>query len=775
MRSVFFKALFICAVLLILSLPTAARGGESSASGLTSGSGESAGSGAALVSYGYDPFYDTVWFTTSKPDTPVWIADVKKDAGASLKDKDFIECRTTAEYDEDRGGYIAYISLCDKKAGLNIPSSKAAYIHVTIQEPADTKTEYEPNLIIDPSPCKKISVVLDYAAAGEGSERCAVKSLTVTDAGGSTVEYSAAMNKKEFDEQLLNILFGVYDEDKYLDIDSTVREEDDTTLGLTDIPRGVSVAAKAKAFPGKFVYTAIEGKGYDWIYHSLELDDWKDKRICNYRVEYDDADIKIGIQSGTGKTRLYEAGGTSGAGQNGGSDPEQTDHLFGKCIAVVYDTTDVSRRVLDHDASFIYYEKNADGNSEEGFYLVTMIDQNNVQRTSLKISDYGLKVTGSSSSAQFLTGDTIDIRVTAPTTAADFGLIVKESPDVILVPGTTSFMLNEVTAYYFNGSYLYEVIMENSDPDAEFQYKLGFRYLGSAATSSKRAYRTSKDVAVSVKKAPKQVKIKTDISKETVNLKNGLDFMVITNKEADYCSGIWYTILPYNKSGSSPNAVIPTEMFNPGKKAKESAEMYTNEKVSLVAIDQLSGDTDFTLLVRKSASYSKAAGMTDGEKGTTCELKILARTVAPVINKDYNTGYLAVADEKDSFTIPKIAAAVSDKTRIDAFEYAVISKEDYQKNVAVLGSLDMTSIKWAKFIPGKKITVGKTKTKYKMTDDYKVSDHTLSDGDYILIRRKGKTEKDDPYSPILASRCLVTTVGKKTAFSKEVLAWYLVE
>ena len=526
-----------------------------------------------LLSFGYDPDNDSIWFVTSEPAAQVWCANVKKEAGTSLKRRSFVTKHSSSEYSERKSGYVGRFSLCDSEYGFDISPAKTACMYITAERPDKTKTQYSPNIIIDASPYRKLEVVLDYAAAYEGSERCAVKSLSLTEKGGSSVEYSVAMNKTEFDSRLQELLYGIYDEDRYLDLNGAVCEEDDT-------------------------------------------------------------------------------------------EP-------------VYDE------------------------------------------------------------------------------------LLKQ--------------MRAVTEYCFDGDFLNDLIVNNSDPDADYVYKLGFRYRGSAATGGKNAIRTGSPVTVLIKNAPVQVYAKFDTSTDSLSIGNGYDFMVITDRESAYRSGIWYTVLPYNRKGISQDAVIPTEMYSAGKTFTGNADMYTSVRISAIPLYMLTGSSDCRILVRKSATYSAPAGLIDGENGRTCELTLLKRTVAPVVQKDYNTGFLAIADEKGTMTIPVINAAYADTSKGSKFEYVIIGAADYEKELTTPGSIDMNSLKWLKYTAGKTLTIGRSKSSYRMKDALKASDHILGDGDYILIRRCGVKNKKDPYSPFVASEPLVTRIGKKTVFGVEKEVWYQID
>ncbi len=55
---------------------------------------------------------------------------------------------------------------------------------------------------------------------------------------------------------------------------------------------------------------------------------------------------------------------------------------------------------------------------------------------------------------------------------------------------------------------------------------------------------SSKPVKVKIAKQAKAPKLKIDVKKDTIALKNGFDFCVATGEEGDYSYGAWKTILP---------------------------------------------------------------------------------------------------------------------------------------------------------------------------------------------------------------------------------------
>ncbi len=116
----------------------------------------------AISAIYYDAENDTVVVETPYAGQKVYYADVKKSAGADLKG-DKLGYVTTKLVD---GSNIATIKLNDKSAGVKLANNKAAYLYVAAKTPSAAKAKYAPNVIIDPTECKKAVITVDYTVAG---------------------------------------------------------------------------------------------------------------------------------------------------------------------------------------------------------------------------------------------------------------------------------------------------------------------------------------------------------------------------------------------------------------------------------------------------------------------------------------------------------------------------------------------------------------------------------------------------------------------------------
>jgi len=295
--------------------------------------------------------------------------------------------------------------------------------------------------------------------------------------------------------------------------------------------------------------------------------------------------------------------------------------------------------------------------------------------------------------------------------------------------------------------------------------------------------RTSVAYKVKLAKQGKAPSVKVDVKKNTISLKNGMDFAPVTvegkGDEAVYTVGAWTTILPNNKD--AVNSAVKTNNYLPAEKknetalaAKDGALSFTKAKVKAIAISEFLGDitsgktadgASYLFAVRTSATTKKPAsaytvytlatpagnpGIYTLENAAKYVVIAEADTVAFVAPKMVNyasawTGIGAdVAPSKAAETVVDEAPA--------AYEFAVVSKADLAAN-----KIDLTTIGW-KAIKEKTKINEKTATAYVLTDGTKQKVNLTGDGKtYILIRRAGKKDKTIN-GTILPSEILYTEV-----------------
>jgi hypothetical protein len=277
---------------------------------------------------------------------------------------------------------------------------------------------------------------------------------------------------------------------------------------------------------------------------------------------------------------------------------------------------------------------------------------------------------------------------------------------------------------------------------------------------------------VKIAKQAKAPKVKIDVAKDTIALKNGFDFAIVVKNETtkeytDIYS--WKTILPVLKTatissegdsivggmhGEKATAFKPLgkKDANAGKEVKNDGDTnyyysYTKYAIKALSIDKLfeivdlnpavAGiqlPDDYKIAVRKSATEKKPASAY-----STIDLAL--KTEAPIVWTESNVKgqfLVASADEfsKKGLTLGeiapfagytgnkviattgfdasfKIAEATNDTKDRDegsVFEYAVVATADYYATGDA--AIDWTTLKWKKFDPAKLKITEKLSGKY---------------------------------------------------------------
>lgn len=275
----------------------------------------------------------------------------------------------------------------------------------------------------------------------------------------------------------------------------------------------------------------------------------------------------------------------------------------------------------------------------------------------------------------------------------------------------------------------------------------GTIYIKQAGVSSREgaAQFGSKVAKVKIAKQAKAPKVKIDVAKDTIALKNGFDFAVATknnttNEYTEY--GDWYTILPVLKTATVTEGIVGGEDggvyapldkkdANAGKKVTvEEVDYYsyTKKAYKVLSIDTLletlgSPDGDFKIAVRKSATNKKPAS-------AVATVEIDYKKEAPLVYTQDNVKgefVVSTADEfkkkglsfKDIVAYPgvkndAIATTGFDKTfkivtgdgvtgadEGSSFEYLVVDGKNYFAADDTDDAIDWTTAKWKKFDPAK--------------------------------------------------------------------------
>ncbi len=315
------------------------------------------------------------------------------------------------------------------------------------------------------------------------------------------------------------------------------------------------------------------------------------------------------------------------------------------------------------------------------------------------------------------------------------------------------------------------------------------------------AVRTSKEVKVKISAPGKAPKIKLDVKKDVISLKNGMDFGFATG-DADnpVAPATWYTILPVLKDAKTAKmeeSIVPTANYLPlDKKAKAAKNAATYDSNGIVSTSTVSytkykfknvmlstllttigkktvfeNGTDVFVAVRTSATNKKPAseisyitikGQTEAPIVIT-EDKVKGQKVVAsgdfaskgisgvVVNaypgtKEVNsTTVLATTGFWNTFVVDENGTGADANT--PSFEFAVVKKADLDN-----GNIDWSTVAWKKFTDKTKISaklstkyalVGKSVTQVALkagsvvSSDINSSDTLNGATTYLLIRRAG--------------------------------------
>lgn len=303
----------------------------------------------------------------------------------------------------------------------------------------------------------------------------------------------------------------------------------------------------------------------------------------------------------------------------------------------------------------------------------------------------------------------------------------------------------------------------------------GLIYVKQAGTDGGATAQFGSAVAkVKIAKQAKAPKVKIDVAKDTIGLKNGFDFALVEKDgtTGEYTNIVnWYTILPVLKTatistegdsivggqhGEKATAFKPLgkKDANAGKEVKNDGDAnyyysYTKYAFKALSIDKLfevvdlnyvtAGiqlPDDYKIAVRKSATEKKPASAY-----TVIDLAL--KTEAPIVWTESNVkgqflvasadefskkgltlgeiapfaGYtgtnpLAIATTgfDSTFKIAEASDSIKGRDEGSAFEYAVVSTADYYATGDA--AIDWTTLKWKKFDPAKLKITEKLSGKY---------------------------------------------------------------
>ena len=526
-----------------------------------------------IVSYDYDFFNDELEVYCTQPDMTIWYASLKSSEGGQLQKKSFKRATTSSYSWRDNGLYYARIPLSGtEKNLLKIAKNKDVYLYITAVEPSADKQDYTPNFILYGGPMLS-KVELDYAACSVEQE-CSVpviSSFTLKQ-GSDTAVYSKTEDEKEFIRELGHLAFSFIEggDEKYAE--QMVYEEGDYEY-IAD--RGKSTASLPKELhywlgcEGKLTYSPVNvtGNQYNdvnnaenWVFTYAQNEQ---KRRYMYQATVlpgqEDAEAAAFVLE---NFRLYWSE-QHGSFNNTGS------------VRMGYIICALSHKYDLDGKKFVYFKKDAESHRAEGFYLVEG-DNDELVSPLVSLSEYAIGFDNDYYVASTQERGVVDLTGMSITfaefddtasTAKDYGIEIRyydqvrsesiKEGDYITIAAHPYYCMSVEELNEYLGNLFYG--------DKVNLYMCYAGYM----TSEKTACRSGKITKVSLKKPGKSPKVAVDVAKDTIKVQNGYDFQVNEDK--------WYTILPYNKDGTAPNAIIPTEEYVPVKKVKDDPSAFTNQ------------------------------------------------------------------------------------------------------------------------------------------------------------------------------------------------------
>ncbi len=154
----------------------------------------------------YDAASDSLKFVSPVELTVYWV-DCKKSAGVQVKG-DKVNVLPLVKNASNNNKYEASISLSDKEAGVKVAENKTAYIYASVRTPAEDKTKYTANYVIDATPYKKIAVTFAYAQAEKDSTVIGISTVTTTDNNKKTIVYAGPYDEETNKDHYLAYILG---------------------------------------------------------------------------------------------------------------------------------------------------------------------------------------------------------------------------------------------------------------------------------------------------------------------------------------------------------------------------------------------------------------------------------------------------------------------------------------------------------------------------------------------------------------------------------------
>ncbi len=173
------------------------------------------------------------------------------------------------------------------------------------------------------------------------------------------------------------------------------------------------------------------------------------------------------------------------------------------------------------------------------------------------------------------------------------------------------------------------------------------------------AFRASKEVKLKIPKAANAPSIKVDYTKNTVSIKNGMEFHLST-------ASSWTQVLTYNKNSENDASAYAT----PGSAVDTKVQKSTLSVSELLdKMNVTAKGTDVTVLVRVSATSKKFASKT-----ATVTFKTPAAAPTKLNAAKFASGY-AAASSGSSITL-ELKKYLGDSVTVTEYEYVICKAAD---------------------------------------------------------------------------------------------------
>lgn len=342
---------------------------------------------------------------------------------------------------------------------------------------------------------------------------------------------------------------------------------------------------------------------------------------------------------------------------------------------------------------------------------------------------------------------------------------------------------NWQAASAFTGDELAKYINKTAKTKQKVYFRVSGKDLGSSSsfvtTFTDSGKRASKEKAMVVAIAKKAPKIKLEVKNVSfIKLKNGMDYQVVASG-ASINEANWMTVLPYKKGkGTATYPVMLTSGWKAVKyseKDTNSAQYYTTEKVSKIAITELKTDNTTKITLASGSTieiYYRTSAKTSGPASASNKIVLDAPAAKPDNSNEavfkYNVSGEAIKLKFASSNKVEYAIIAKDDLDQTAVDSGVVSDPSTLAATKTAGDIDFTTLKWTKATSEKEILKPTSKVStYKLYSGegtaYKPKEAAkeVAVGDYLLIRYAGVSDKTTTKLPSEIAVFKITKTAKK--------------